>query len=190
MIEQIGSSAITYGIAGGAMFGLTFGFKSYIDGEEIELTKLGLTVTLAGLLGVLFEMVGYSPSPEQWFLYLFASSGLVAEVEVILKLLARGHVQQAQDRLSNLDDELEEGIEESVSAVGADAVHDGLMDQMSGEESSQDQDFVAAYERALERTEAPNPEPEPEIEPQAESESEPEEEREEEDAEPVIMDGP
>lgn len=166
MIEQLSNSPILYGIAGGMIFGGTFGFKAYTEGEEFEFGKLAITVALAGFLGGIFELVGYNPTPEYWFFILFGFVGLVAEVETIIKLIIRGHTDDARDRLDNLGEAAGDGLKHIGEDAGEEEIRDSVVKRLpknSGIDS--ETDFDEAYRRALERTEGPVPdEPEDEEE--------------------------
>lgn len=111
MVETILSSPIVLAIAGGLLHGSVYGGKAYIDGETFDPIKYALTVMLAGLIGLVFYVVGFDPTLSDWFIVLFAYAGLVAELEAILKLLVRGQVNEARARLQRASDEAHEGTE-------------------------------------------------------------------------------
>lgn len=109
MLETFLESPIGLAIAGGIVHGSVFGAKAYIDGEEIDPIKWALTVVLAGLIGFVFFIVGFEPTATDWVFVLFAFAGLVAELEAIVKLLARGQVYEARHRLALAREETFDG---------------------------------------------------------------------------------
>lgn len=105
MVEPAAATPIGIAVMGGVIHATTYGTKAYIDGESVQLGKMALTVVLGGVIGLLFALSGYTPTAVEWPILLAAYTGFIAELEAALKLLARGYVNESEERFRQAADE-------------------------------------------------------------------------------------
>lgn len=101
MVTQAAAESLGLAIMGGLIHATTFATKAYIDGENVALGKMALTVVLGGVIGFLFALSGYTPTAVEWPILLAAYTGFIAELEAALKLLVRGYTYESEERLKS-----------------------------------------------------------------------------------------
>lgn len=111
MVTQAVAEPLGLAIMGGVIHATTFGTKAYIDGEDVQLGKMALTVVLGGVIGLIFWLSGYTPTAVEWPILLAAYTGFIAELEAALKLLFRGYTYESEERLKSAAQEARNATE-------------------------------------------------------------------------------
>ena len=119
MIDQIVESNVAYAVGGGLVYATLFALKAVQSGQPFSEIKFGITLVLAAVIGLVFEVIGYDPSAYDWFAVLFAFSGMIATLEQSAKLAARGYYGEARDKASAA---AREGADAATDLVGGEEV--------------------------------------------------------------------
>jgi hypothetical protein len=152
MIDAILNSNVGYAVAGGFVYGSIFALRAIQKGDSLDPVKFSVTIVFSGLLGLVFEILGYRPSTYEWFMVLFSYTGLIAGLEQSIKLALRGYSDQARDVFG---DALDEGAEATGGLVGSPRQIEGELQRRTPAglwPEDEPRDLDGAYQRAREES--------------------------------------